>query len=125
MKLLLELHPQWEGILRPNSGEGVSFDCPNCGSSHRLCAYFSNPIDGKEVAPWQKQKWERVGENFVVLTISPSIQYPCFHGWIENGRVIDISEAPLRVRNPENGHVIAISPLQSIAAIEKMIGLGS
>jgi hypothetical protein len=122
MKLLQELNPLWTGLLRPDSGEGLTFDCPNCGAHHRLCAYFSNPLDGKEAAPWQKPTWERIGDDFDVLTVKPSIEYPCFHGWIENGRVVDVREAPLSGFDPA-GRQVALSPLQSIEIIAGMIGL--
>lgn len=110
-KALIDLNPKWAGLLRPKSGEGVELDCPVCGPTHRLCAYFSNPLDGQSSAPWQQPTWAREGETFPDLTLAPSIQYPCFHGWIERGQVIDISESPLVVNIPGKGRV-ALSPLQ-------------
>lgn len=118
MQKLTELNPQWAGVLRPaaQSGEGVTFDCPKCGPGHRLCAYFKNPVDGLEPNGWTP-KWERTGETFLDLTISPSIDYGCFHGWVEDGRVIDVSEAPLVVPGAFIGQpqvpTVALSPSQS------------
>jgi hypothetical protein len=117
MKALVDLHPEWIGQLRPKSGEGILFDCPACGPMHRLAAYFSNPRDGQPGAAWQNPTWLREGDDFAVLTIKPSIQYPCFHGWVERGRVFDTSESPLTVPiRREDGQVVlaALSPLQVI-----------
>lgn len=129
MNTLLDLHPQWIGLLRPNSGEGITLDCPACGPSHRLAAYFKNPLDGGETAGWLLKDgpvWERQGDDFAALTIKPSIDYPCFHGWIERGRVFHVNESPLRaaIRGPAGNVVLAnLSPLQTIeiggAAIAK------
>jgi hypothetical protein len=110
MKALTEFNPEFVGILRQNSGEGISFDCPVCGSNHRLVAYFDVPVDGKEKAVWQTTVWKRSGSSFNDLTLEPSIQYPCFHGWIENGQVIDIRESPATAI--VNNQLIALSPMQ-------------
>jgi hypothetical protein len=123
MTPLTELNPKWCGLLRPDSGEGITLDCPKCGSSHRLCAYFDNPLDGEPAAYWQKPIWKRDGETFETLTISPSIEYPCFHGWIEDGQVIDISESPMRVKMLIGGAIrdVALSPKQAKALRDSSI----
>jgi hypothetical protein len=90
----------------------MTLNCPTCGPCHRLAVYFSNPVDGKESAQWQVVKWEREGETFDALTISPSINYGCFHGWIEDGKVIHISESPMRVHMRGRG-LVALSPRQA------------
>lgn len=111
---LTDFNPKWTGLLRPKSGEGFEFDCPKCnarGVGHRLCVYFSNPLDGQPPAPWQIPMWTREGATFENLTVEPSIQYPCFHGWIEDGIVIDISESPLAFEFPGKG-IVALSPRQ-------------
>lgn len=111
---LSTLYPKWIGLLRPNSGEGLAFNCPKCGPSHKLAVYFSNPVDGQKSAAWQEQKWNRKGDTFETLTIEPSIQYPCFHGWIECGKIIDVSESPAHAFAIVNGNLtpIALSPSQ-------------
>jgi hypothetical protein len=108
------LNPEWLGQLRPDSGEGLSLDCPVCGPKHRLAAYFSNPVDGKDSAPWG-DKWKRTGESFSSVTVAPSLQYPCFHGWIESGLVFDVSESPLTVpmQTDKGVQLIALSPDQA------------
>lgn len=116
MKALTAFNPKWEGLTRtPEHGEGLTFDCPVCGPKHRLCAYFSNPLDGKPAVAWQSPSWKRDGNDFSTLTLSPSIQYPCFHGWIEEGQVIDISESTMVVnmQRPDGSFgPVALSPKQ-------------
>lgn len=128
MKRLIDLRPEWIGRLRPKSGEGILFDCPGCGR-HHIAAYFSNPRDGQPGMP-QDPIWLREGEEFDALTIKPSIDYPCFHGWVECGRVFDTGESPLVVAGQyPNGQIarVALSPLQAIeigaAAIAKATAL--
>jgi hypothetical protein len=112
---LINLNPKFCGLLRPDSGEGMTLDCPKCGPNHRLCVYFENPLDGYNPAPWQKPLWKREGKFVDELTVSPSIQYPCFHGWIEDGQVIDISESPAKVMMFLDGawELVALSPKQA------------
>lgn len=118
---LTNLNPKWNGLLRPDSGEGLSFDCPVCGPKHRLQVFFSNPLDGQSTASWQRQTWKRIGESFDALTIEPSIQYLCFHGWIEDGQVINISESTLSALMVVGGvqRLVALSPKQAAALRSK------
>lgn len=99
---LLDLNPEWSGC----GGEGVTnadgspvprrervavlLDCP-CGCAHRLHVPFANPPDG--LGPiYQDYGWQRTGETFEDLTLTPSIQreFParCWHGFITNGEVL-------------------------------------
>jgi len=123
MKRLSELDPIWVGLLRPSRGGGLSFDCPNCGPKHRLAVYFSNPIDGLPAAPWQTPTWLREGSEFDTLTLAPSLLYPCFHGWVEDGKVIDTTESPASAQVDLNGtrQQVALSPkqYQSVLALSK------
>lgn len=70
------------------SGVGIGFDCP-CGSSECLRVYigFTNPLDGQ--GPYtQSPRWDRTGDTFETLTLSPSIQRldNCkWHGYLRNG----------------------------------------
>jgi hypothetical protein len=116
MKSLTEFHPEWIGLTRTaEHGEGLTLDCPVCGPSHRLAVYFSNPLDGNPPAQWQSPTWQRDGDEFGSITIAPSIQYACFHGWIEEGQVIDVSESPLVVNMLRPDGVfgpVALSPRQ-------------
>ncbi|HEV7520135.1 MAG TPA: hypothetical protein VGP89_03485 [Candidatus Angelobacter sp.] len=122
-KLLLDLGPQWIGVTRtPEHGEGVALACPVCGPDHTLAVYFSNPLDGGAAAPASHQ-WTRSGTTFDELTVEPSIQYPCFHGWIENGLVFDYSESPmtLPVKVEDGIGLIALSPKQTRDICTKML----
>jgi hypothetical protein len=115
MRPLTSLNPEWIGQLRPKSGEGILFDCPGCGK-HHIAAYFSNPLDGEPGPTWQNPTWLREGASFATLTIKPSIDYPCFHGWVENGRVFSVNESPLTVLALIDGKPtpVALSPLQVV-----------
>lgn len=93
MKNLVDLVPEFIGVTRPPAGgEGMTLVCPACGPKHILAVYFKNPVDGLAPAKWHEQTWMRHGEALGKITIEPSIKYPCWHGWIENGIVYDISE---------------------------------
>jgi hypothetical protein len=77
-------------------GVGLICDCP-CGQCcQQLYVPFANPIDGQGPLPSAgavSRGWQRVGESFETLTLTPSIlrtrQYGgCgWHGWISNGDV--------------------------------------
>jgi hypothetical protein len=75
--------PRREGI-------GISFDCP-CGScGFPLFVAFANPLDGG--TPFhEKPVWQRTGDTFETLTLTPSIlrskeKGGCgWHGYITNG----------------------------------------
>lgn len=126
MRPLTSLNPRFVGFLRPDSGEMLNFDCPACGPSHLCAIGFTNPLDGGEAALWPSQTWwTRTGETFETLTLvastgaGPSVQYPCWHGWIEAGQVIDVSEATHHAVVPDDTGVsntkIALSPMQVLA----------
>lgn len=104
---LVDLNPQFygyggEGISdkygnpsHERTGIGLLCDCP-CGKCGNLLGVpFANPIDGQpppgSLGP---RGWERTGETFDTLTLSPSIlrnraKGGCgWHGFIRNGEVI-------------------------------------
>lgn len=109
---LIDLDPRWAmdadivigGIVRhyeDRHGMAVTFECPHCvlreqqtGNKHvcRLGVWFANPIDGlpptddKDVS----HLWQRTGETFDTLTLSPSIDASSdghWHRFIVNGVV--------------------------------------
>lgn len=103
---LTELNPVFpfnggEGITRCDTGApvprtegvGVIFDCP-CGNddeAHRCYVPFSNPIGPGPHVP--DKGWQRTGETFETLTLTPSILRigECaWHGFITNGEVITV-----------------------------------
>jgi hypothetical protein len=77
-------------------GVGVRLDCP-CGNrdkGHQLYVPFANPLDGGP--PMQTGKnngWQRTGETFETLTLTPSIlrRGSCgWHGFITNGEIVTV-----------------------------------
>jgi hypothetical protein len=72
-------------------GVGVQCDCP-CGCESPLSVPFKVALDGQPT-PHGERGWDREGDTFETLTLSPSILRPkppgCgWHGWIKNGEVI-------------------------------------
>lgn len=102
---LTELQPQFlnsggDGIYLADgspaplrTGVGVMFLCP-CGNhdeNHQLYVPFANPIDGG--APLPGKGWQRTGDTFETLTLTPSVLRigGCgWHGFITNGEVITV-----------------------------------
>lgn len=90
---LTELDPRWTAVEPDRHGQGLVFLCPKC-KDHYLGVYFSNPVDGKppysrggQVSIW----WERHGDKFETLSITPSIQVIgccAWHGHVTNGEIL-------------------------------------
>jgi Family of unknown function (DUF6527) len=73
-------------------GVGLSFDCP-CGCGTRPAVMFANPLDGGPPLQGCGPTWQRTGDAFETLTLSPSLQRAdprgCrWHGFIQNGEII-------------------------------------
>jgi hypothetical protein len=98
---LTELNPEFvgsggEGVTRNGvplprrEGVALNFDCPcGCGTGP-ICIMFKNPLDGKPADDYGLPSWNRTGEDFETLTLTPSIQRRCrcdWHGFITNGEV--------------------------------------
>lgn len=81
-------------------GMGITFACPHCVALHPgvlerggavtfLGVWFSNPIDGLPPESGASYLWQRTGESFDTLTLSPSIDaqtnHGHWHGFIQNG----------------------------------------
>lgn len=93
---LTELHPRWTGTGAIITG--ITFDCPHC-RAQRLGVMFKNAIDPEHwlergvTRHHDKAEWDRVGETFDTLTLSPSIDTTQlafdghWHGHIRNGEV--------------------------------------
>lgn len=126
MKLLTSLNPVWRGQLRRDSGEVLQFDCPVCPKmqGHRISIAFTNPVDGGPALPNMAHTRVNEGSDFATLTVSPSLLFqdgkgrPHFHGWIERGRVFDVSESPIQIPHPD-GKLQALSPMGAIAFLQK------
>ena len=99
---LVDLEPGWvgaggAGITRNGEpvperhGVGVTFNCP-CGCDSPCYVPFRNPLDGGPMLEDDPPhpSWQRTGDTFETLTLSPSIYRSrgCgWHGYIENGGV--------------------------------------
>ncbi|MFI5296538.1 MAG: DUF6527 family protein [Polyangiales bacterium] len=98
---LTDLSPRWVGVSDPTPRRrlGVTFDCPHCRTT-RLGVFFANPLDGGEryvdppptngAPPIARKHWQRTGETFETLTLTPSIDASAdghWHGHITNGEV--------------------------------------
>jgi hypothetical protein len=101
---LVDLDPRWvgaggEGIsdkdgnpVPERHGVGVSFDCPD-GCGFPCYVPFRNPLDGGPQHDDSRPSWERTGDTFDTLTLSPSIlrtkeKGGCgWHGFIRNGAI--------------------------------------
>jgi len=74
------------------TGVGVSFDCP-CGCGTRCFVPFSNPIDGGIDYAGGGPAWNRTGETFEDMTLTPSILrlHGCgWHGFLTNGELATV-----------------------------------
>lgn len=92
---LTDLNPRWvgaggEGVTRNGEpvperhGVAISFDCP-CGCDSRCCIEFNNPIDGQGPHDTTRNLWDRTGDTFETLQLTPSIQRVggcAWHGYI-------------------------------------------
>jgi hypothetical protein len=86
---LIDLNPRWV-VDAAGRKVGVNFDCPCCRGADGSAAgvLFANPIGGGAPEP---RGWQREGETFETLTVSPSILVHAraghaeWHGWLKNG----------------------------------------
>ena len=102
---LLDLDPNWvgaggEGVTRSDTGEpvprregvGVMFKCP-CGCDVPCFVPFANPLDGGPPHDPGRPVWQRTGDTFETLTLTPSILRisgcPAkWHGFVTAGQII-------------------------------------
>ncbi len=88
---LTDLNPRWWRTCPTRSGQGISFDCPCC-RVERLAIAFANPMDGGGVVIMPGvHLWQRTGETFEDLSLSPSIDasaHQHWHGFIVNGGIV-------------------------------------
>lgn len=97
---LAELDPRWTHWHGRTERIGVSFECPvhrGTAAAHRVEVPFRNPLDGGK-AVTRNHLWDRTGETFDELTLSPSVNYQvydngaprdpaCWHGFVRGGEV--------------------------------------
>ena len=107
---LIDLDPRWcsdgdiviGGVVKHFEGRrgmAVSFECPHCVARfqqtgdrrvQRLAVWFQNPVDGGPPTDDAKHLWQRTGDTFETLTLSPSIDASSdghWHGFITNGEI--------------------------------------
>lgn len=99
---LVDLEPRWFDV--PGVGgaiDGVSFLCPHCRKT-RLAIQFT-PMgedeiharshrdgDPHTIVPLPGNVWNRTGETFETLTLSPSVDASIsghWHGFVTNGEI--------------------------------------
>lgn len=102
---LTDLDPRWvgaggEGVFKADGtpaperrGVGVSFECP-CGvrdDGHgRVYVHIDPPLDGGSPLDTPNHVWQRTGDTFETLTLTPSIQrmeHCRWHGFVTNGEI--------------------------------------
>lgn len=105
---LLDLKPHWvaEAGMPDDAKQGVSFLCPHC-QGIRLAVFFDVPICGRapvDIKMMHRAQseghledhhigrilWQRTGETFDTLTLTPSVDASHFghwHGHITNGAI--------------------------------------
>jgi hypothetical protein len=94
MPRLIELNPRWYIAADSPDILGITFDCPCC-KVIRLGVPFVEVIDRDGLPDdvhWGRPgvKWNRSGETFETLSLSPSIDASAFghwHGHISSGEV--------------------------------------
>jgi hypothetical protein len=101
---LTDLEPRWAcdadivigGIVQHfenRHGMAVSFECPCCRDTPRatrLAVWFANPIDDLPPTDDASTLWQRSGDTFETLSLSPSIdasKHGHWHGHISNGEI--------------------------------------
>lgn len=100
---LVELNPRWFGAggqgitdrqghpVPERHGVAIGFDCP-CGCGESVAVHLKNPIDGGAPCAPASALWERTGEDFETLTLTPSLQRigGCgWHGFVRNGEIVN------------------------------------
>jgi hypothetical protein len=97
---LVKLDPHW--VEHEGKRCGVSFECPEHGTHTGPNAYcrqvvqFTPAIEGGHVASWQDNKhiWQRKGESFEALTLTPSVRAGCgWHGFVTAGMVTSCGDS--------------------------------
>lgn len=105
---LTDLRPRPVCDKEGRRGMGLSFNCPLCGQQ-RLSIWYANPMDGgpprealpitpdlpeeiKRLYTCYNNRWQRTGDSFENLTLSPSVDASGaghWHGFISEGNVTE------------------------------------
>jgi len=92
MTKLAELEPQfavaygdgWQDVQSLDQAQGIYFTCPSC-RAHTLLVWFRDrgvPASNKPAA-----RWAVSGTGYADLTLAPSINARCWHGFVRGGEV--------------------------------------
>lgn len=73
---LVDCNPRWVVTAGDGPQRGVSFECPEGHAECRHVIPFTPALDGAHSAGWQQNGavWQRTGDTFETLTLSPSIR---------------------------------------------------
>lgn len=68
--------PKWVTVGESGPARGVSFACPEGHEGCRHVIPFTPALDGSPAESWQHNRcvWQRTGDTFETLTLSPSIR---------------------------------------------------
>jgi hypothetical protein len=105
---LVDLHPTWigaggDGVFKADgspaparTGVAIWFDCP-CGKPDDfVCVEVDPPLDGGPPTRDAQHRWQRTGDSFDVMTLSPSIRKigGCnWHGLVIKGEVTTLPDS--------------------------------
>lgn len=94
---LTELEPNW--VINDEKVMGLRFNCPEHHTAETWCVQavpFTPALDGTKTKSWQANghHWQRQGDTFATLTLTPSIRASCgYHGFVTNGVVTCCSDS--------------------------------
>jgi hypothetical protein len=61
---------------------GVKFTCP-CGGGHGIIVWFADRDVPTDATPLYR--WKATGTSLADLTLTPSVNASCWHGFVTNG----------------------------------------
>lgn len=74
----------WRDVATLAEANGLLFTCPKCPDGHSVVVWFAGvPLKAWRSGPgrWHVTGGTGLGD----LTLSPSIQTACWHGWVRSG----------------------------------------
>lgn len=83
--MLRDLSPELAG----STANGVLwFDCPRSGCEHQVRVPISQgPYHERDVGGGKVKVWQATGEFPDSLSLIPSVNVGCWHGFVQNGEV--------------------------------------
>jgi hypothetical protein len=79
----------WEPkVERIADADGIWFDCPCGHGGSQMVSFRGNRADGTpRPAMSNGRAWQVSGSTLADITLTPSINTRCWHGFIENGNI--------------------------------------